>query len=57
VELDLGLNMENALALARTFGTKDLDVIWHFMHQLAGAVPNASSLDDKLNRTLPICTL
>jgi hypothetical protein len=54
VELDLGLNMENALTLARTFGTKDLDVIWHFMQQLAGAVPNASSLDAKLNRTVPI---
>jgi len=54
VEPDPGLTMESALALARAFGTKELDVIWHFLQQLAGVVPNASSLDAKLNRTVPI---
>ena len=54
VELDPQMNLENALALIRAFGTEELDLIWHFLEQLAGTVPQGSDMATKLNRCLPI---
>jgi hypothetical protein len=54
VELDPEINLENVLALTRTFGTEELDLIWHFLEQLAGTVPHGTSTAKKLNRCIPI---
>jgi hypothetical protein len=48
------MNLENALALIRALGTEELDLIWHFLEQLAGTVPQGSDMATKLNRCLPI---
>jgi len=53
-ELDPEMNLENALALTRTFGTNELDLMGHFMNQLTDSVPDLSSPAAKLNRMVPI---
>lgn len=54
IKFDQQLDLHSVQSLIEALGTSELDVMWHFLNQIAGSVPEAVPPADRLNQTLPL---